>query len=107
MPLLASFNNNSSINENIYENRFRHVDELNKMGADIKINNNTAHINGKLGSLHGATVSASDLRAGMCLVLAGLTATGETIIENMHYLERGYENLVGKLKGIGADIEIV
>jgi UDP-N-acetylglucosamine 1-carboxyvinyltransferase len=106
-PLLASINSGSTINETIYENRFKHNLELIKMGANIKIeNNNIAYIDGKLNSLHGSTVVASDIRAGMCLVLAGLAAEGTTVIENIQYLERGYEKLTEKLRRIGADIVI-
>jgi UDP-N-acetylglucosamine 1-carboxyvinyltransferase len=106
-PLLTSINSKSTINETIYENRFKHNLELVKMGANIKIeNNNIAYVDGKLNSLHGSTVVASDIRAGMCLVLAGLVAEGTTIVENTQHLERGYENPIEKLKNIEADITI-
>lgn len=107
MPLLASINSRSSISETIYESRFKYVGELKKMSADIQVGeDNTAHINGKVNSLRGSDVSASDLRAGMSLVLAGLAAKGKTLIENIHHIERGYENLVEKLQNVGADIDI-
>jgi UDP-N-acetylglucosamine 1-carboxyvinyltransferase len=105
MPLLASIKAKSSINETIYEDRFRNVSELIKMGATIKLDkNNTAWVDGVENSLQGAVVLANDLRAGMSLVLAGLAAKGETIIENIQHIERGYENLVEKLKVAGGNI---
>jgi UDP-N-acetylglucosamine 1-carboxyvinyltransferase len=107
-PLLASINSKSSINETIYEDRFNYAKELVKMGAAIKFEeNNVIRINGSLNSLRGTKVSASDLRAGMSLVLAGLVANGETVIENIQHIERGYEDLVDKLKNVGADINTV
>lgn len=107
MPLLTFINDKSSLNETIYENRFNHVLELNKMGADIYIDHNIAYINGGTRHILGTDVVASDLRAGMCLVLAGLAAAGETTILNVHHIERGYENLIEKLKLLGADIKII
>ena len=92
--------------EEIFENRFLHVSELNRMGANIKIENNNAKIIGT-NVLSGAEVMATDLRASVCLVLAGLVARGETIINRVYHLERGYENLVKKLKKCGAKIKII
>lgn len=95
----------SRITESIYETRFfGYLQELAAMGANIQVFGKTAVITGCDG-LHGATVRAHDLRAGAALVIAGLAAEGETYVEDIHYIERGYENLVGKLTGIGANIQ--
>ncbi len=94
----------SSISEGIWGNRFKYVDELKKMGADIEVVDNTAHITG-VPSLKGATVKACDLRAGAALVIAALGAEGVSTIFGLEYLDRGYEDLVHKLKHLGADIQ--
>ena len=96
----------STIQETIYENRFLNLYELMKMGAKIKINGDTATIFGPA-KLKGTEVNATDLRAGAGLVIAGLIAPGKTVINNADYILRGYENIVEKLKSIGADIELV
>ena len=106
MSLLVLTKGTSNIKEDIFENRFLHVSELNRMGANIKIENNKAKIIGT-NVLSGAEVMATDLRASVCLVLAGLVARGETIINRVYHLERGYENLVKKLKKCGAKIKII
>lgn len=93
----------SSVNETIFENRFLHVDELKKMGADITVNGTTAYVNG-LGSLYGAEVTATDLRAGAALCIAGLFAKGDTIIKDIYHLDRGYENFEDKLLSLGARV---
>ncbi len=93
----------STVNETIFENRFLHVEELKKMGADITIEGNTAYING-FGCLHGAEVTATDLRAGAALCIAGLFAQGETVIDNIYHIDRGYENFEDKLLKLGANI---
>lgn len=93
----------SIVNETIFENRFLHVDELKKMGADITVDGSTAYINGS-GYLHGAEVTATDLRAGAALCIAGLLAQGDTIIGNIYHLDRGYENFEVKLLKLGANI---
>lgn len=103
-PLLALANGESRIRETIFDNRFNHVPELRKMGADIEIDGNTAVINGA-NRLKGAQVTASDLRAGAALVLAGLAAEGETVIDNVYQIDRGYEDIEGKLRGVGAKIK--
>ena len=90
--------------ETIFENRFLHAAELNRMGADIKIDGRTAVVTGGQ-TLTGASVSATDLRAGASLILAGLAAHGSTQICNTNHIERGYDNIVGKLQALGADIE--
>ena len=106
MSLLTLTKGSSEITEDIFENRFLHVLELQRMGATIEIQNNKAKITG-VESLSGAEVMATDLRASVCLVLAGLVAKGETIINRIYHLERGYENLVSKLKKCGAKIKII
>ena len=93
----------STVSEGIYGGRFKYVSELNKMGANIEVVENSALING-VEKLHGADVKATDLRAGACLVIAALAAEGTTTISNVEYIERGYENLVEKLRFLGADI---
>jgi UDP-N-acetylglucosamine 1-carboxyvinyltransferase len=91
------------ITETIFENRFMHVPELNRMGANINVHNSTALVRG-VETLKGAPVMATDLRASVSLVLAGLAAEGVTTISRIYHLDRGYENLVGKLSACGADI---
>ncbi len=93
----------SMVTESIFENRFKYVDELTRMGAHIKVESNVAVING-VESLMGADVSAPDLRAGAALVLAGLAAEGHTVVDETKYILRGYERFDEKLRGIGADI---
>ncbi len=93
----------STVTESIFENRFKYVDELTRMGADIKVESNIAIINGVKGYT-GARVSAPDLRAGAALVIAGLSAEGITIIDDIHYIQRGYEAFEEKLEGLGAQI---
>lgn len=104
MALMTQANGSSKVIETIFENRFMHVGELIRMGADIHISGNTAIIRGKT-ELMGARVLASDLRASASLVLAGLAAEGETLIDRVYHIDRGYENIVKKLRNIGADIE--
>lgn len=103
MSLLCLSKGKSVIREDIFENRFLHVPELKRLGANIKIKNQSAHIVG-IEKLKGAEVMATDLRASVSLVLAGLVAQGTTTINRVYHLERGYENLVGKLKKCGAKI---
>ncbi len=105
MALMALSSDTSVINETIFENRFMHVAELQRLGADIRTDGHTAVINGKgLKSLSGAPVMATDLRASSSLVIAGLAASGRTEISRIYHLERGYENLVEKLTGLGARV---
>ncbi len=92
--------------ENIFENRYMHVPELMRMGADIELDGHTAVING-VPQLMGAQVMATDLRASASLVIAGLAATGETIIDRIYHLDRGYERMEDKLQAVGADIQRV
>ncbi|HWR56143.1 MAG TPA: UDP-N-acetylglucosamine 1-carboxyvinyltransferase [Negativicutes bacterium] len=91
----------SVITENIFENRFKYVDELRRMGADIQIEGRVAIVR-SVGALTGAMVSAPDLRGGAALVLAGLAAEGETVVDNIYHIDRGYDSLEKKLAGIGA-----
>lgn len=103
MLLLSLANGTSVINETIFENRFMHANEFLRMGANIKIEGNTAIVNG-LNSLTGTKVKATDLRAGAALILAGLVADGETEISEIHHIKRGYADIVEKLQSVGADI---
>lgn len=104
--VLALANGSSMVTESIFENRFKYVDELNRMGCNIKVEGNTAYIQG-VERLTGAQMSAPDLRAGAALVIAALTADGFSEIDDIHYIERGYEDFEGKLRGLGATIEKV
>ncbi|MEE0229648.1 MAG: UDP-N-acetylglucosamine 1-carboxyvinyltransferase [Peptococcaceae bacterium] len=89
--------------ETIFENRFMHVDELRKMGANIQAEGRNAFITG-VPTLHGAAVRATDLRAGAALIIAGLAAEGKTTVSDLYHLDRGYEDLIGKFQSLGADI---
>ena len=93
----------SIITEGVWEQRFRYVDELRRMGADISVDGKVAVVEGT-GKLTGAPVKACDLRAGAALIIAGLAAHGITEIEDIYHIERGYSNLVEKLQKLGADI---
>ncbi len=95
---------NGIIRENVFENRFMHVQELQRMGADVKLEGNTAIVNG-VGQLKSAPVMATDLRASASLVLAGLVAEGETMIERIYHIDRGYERIEEKLTQLGARIK--
>ncbi|MGC9505734.1 UDP-N-acetylglucosamine 1-carboxyvinyltransferase [Baaleninema sp.] len=106
MALSTLSNGNSVITETVFENRLRHVAELQRMGADIRVKGNIAVVRG-VPMLSGAPVVATDLRASAALVLAGLAADGKTVIQGLHHLDRGYENLTEKLCRLGADIERV
>ena len=101
--VLCMANGTSIITESIFDNRYRYVTELKKMGASIQVDGKTAVVQG-VPRLTGAPVACCDLRAGAALVIAGLAAHGETIVEKIHYIERGYEDFVGKLRRLGADI---
>jgi len=103
MSLMSLANGLSVISETIFENRFMHVAELKRMGAEIKINGNSAIIKG-IEQLKGARVMATDLRASASLVVAGLAAQGVTEISRIYHLERGYEDMVGKLQALGAKV---
>jgi UDP-N-acetylglucosamine 1-carboxyvinyltransferase len=104
MLLMTQADGTAVIRETIFENRFMHVPELSRMGADITIDGRNAVVRGPT-PLSGARVMATDLRASASLVLAGLLAEGETIIDRVYHLDRGYENLEGKLSAVGATVE--
>ena len=103
---LALASGTSTVTESIFENRFKYADELTRMGAIIRVEGNTAIIDGVEG-FTGARVSAPDLRAGAALVIAGLAAEGITIVDDIVYIQRGYEDFEGKLRSLGAEIEKV
>ncbi len=96
----------AKVTETIFENRFMHVQEMQRLGADISIDGNTALVKG-VDFLDGATVMATDLRASASLILAGLVARGETVVERIYHLDRGYENLEAKLNALGANVKRV
>ena len=106
MAMMTMCKGAGMITETVFENRFMHVPELCRMGADITIQGNSAIVRG-VEKLKGAEVMATDLRASVALVLAGLVAEGETVVNRIYHLDRGYENIVQKLTGVGADIERV
>lgn len=101
--LMCVAEGSGSITEGIYDNRFKYCDELRRMGADIEVQGAKAVFNG-VEKLHGERVRACDLRAGAAVVIAGLCAEGVTVVEDVHYVERGYEDFVGKLTALGAQI---
>lgn len=105
-PLLIKAGGTSEVIDTIYSKRVNHIPELSRMGADAQIEGNMMIINGPT-KLHGAEVVASDLRAGACLVIAGLMADGETTITNVEFILRGYDHIVEKLTALGADIEMI
>ncbi len=96
----------SVVTEGVWDNRYKYISELKKMGAEVQVDGKTAVIEG-VPFLTGAQVAACDLRAGAAVVIAGLCARGETVVEEVSYIERGYQDLVGKLKSLGADISCV
>ena len=96
----------SKVSETIFENRFMHVNELLRLGANIQIDGHTALVQG-VPSLSGAHVMATDLRASASLVIAGLVAQGETLVDRIYHLDRGYDRMEDKLRALGADIERV
>jgi len=104
MVLMTQATGTSTITENIFENRFMHVAELRRMGASVSESGRVAIVTGP-SPLSGAQVMATDLRASACLVLAGLAASGETIVDRVYHLDRGYYRIDEKLRGLGADIE--
>ena len=104
MAMLTVADGTSIITETVFENRFMHVDELKRMGADIKIEGRSAVVRG-VDRLTGAPVAASDLRAGAALVVAGLAAKGITEVSGVGHLDRGYADLEKKLRAVGARIE--
>ena len=107
MALMCVADGASMITENIFEDRFGHADELRRMGANIKVHGASAIVRGNAGGLSGAPVMASDLRASFGLIVAGLAASGETTVNRVYHLDRGYEAAEQKLAACGADIERV
>lgn len=105
VSLMSGALGTSMIVETIFENRFMHVPELGRMGANIKVDGRTAVVEGAE-KLTGATVQATDLRAGAALVIAGLAASGETVIENIHHIERGYEDFAKRLANLNASLRV-
>lgn len=105
MAVMALAKGKSVMEESIFENRFRMVHELKRMGADIEIIRNKAYVHG-VEKLEGTVVEAEELRGGAALVVAGLAAEGRTVIKNRHFIERGYENICKDLKNLGADMNI-
>ena len=105
LALMLTANGASMITETIFENRFMHIPELLRMGANINVHGHASAIVRGVDKLYGAPVMATDLRASFALILAGLVAEGETIVNRVYHLDRGYEHLEEKLKGVGADIE--
>ncbi len=103
MAMLSKAEGTSIINETIFENRFMHVNEMSRMGLNVKLEGSSAILKGK-SNLTGAKVKATDLRAGAALIIAGLIADGETEITEVYHIKRGYSNIVKKLQSIGADI---
>ncbi|AGB41702.1 UDP-N-acetylglucosamine 1-carboxyvinyltransferase [Halobacteroides halobius DSM 5150] len=103
MTFLSIAEGRSVITETIFDNRLQHAKELNKMGANIEVNNSSAIVNG-VAKLSGTRVEASDLRAGAALILAGLSAEGKTKVDNIYHIDRGYENIEDKLTKLGANI---
>ena len=103
---LALSEGTSIVTESIFENRFKYVDELTRMGANIKVEGNTAIIDG-VDKYTGASISAPDLRAGAALVMAALAAEGYSTVDDIYYIERGYEDFHLKLQGLGAQIDLV
>ena len=103
---LALAEGTSIVTESIFENRFKYADELSRMGANIKVEGNSAIIDG-VKKLTGARVSAPDLRAGAALVIAALAAEGFSTIDDIKYILRGYEDFDGKIRGLGGQIEVV
>jgi UDP-N-acetylglucosamine 1-carboxyvinyltransferase len=104
MALMTQADGTSVITERIFENRFMHVQELSRMGANITPKSQVCVVRGRRGGLTGAQVMATDLRASACLILAGLVAAGDTTVHRIYHLDRGYEHLERKLAGLGADI---
>ncbi len=106
MALLCTAEGTSVLEERIFENRFMHAPELTRMGAQIDVQGGTATVTG-VANLKGAPVMATDLRASVSLILAGLAADGDTVVSRVYHLDRGYEHVVSKLRGVGAKIERV
>ncbi len=103
--LLTLARGNSMVSESVWDNRFRYIDQLMRMGAKVKVDGKSAFVEG-VDTLHGAPVKADDLRAGAAMVIAGLAAKGTTEIEEIHHIQRGYDNIIEKFRSLGADIQL-
>jgi UDP-N-acetylglucosamine 1-carboxyvinyltransferase len=103
MAVLATAVGSSVVTERVFENRFMHVPELQRMGADIALSGRSAHVRG-VAALSGAPVMATDLRASAGLIVAGLSAVGETVVNRVYHIDRGYERIEEKLSSLGASI---
>jgi UDP-N-acetylglucosamine 1-carboxyvinyltransferase len=103
MAALCLAEGSSVVTERVFENRFMHVPELQRMGADIALSGRSAHVTG-VRRLMGAPVMATDLRASAGLIVAGLAAEGDTVVSRVYHIDRGYERIEEKLRGLGADI---
>jgi len=103
MAALTLADGSSVVTETVFENRFMHVPELVRMGADIEVAGRAAHVRG-VATLSGAPVMATDLRASAGLILAGLAASGETVVNRVYHIDRGYERIEDKLRKLGAEI---
>jgi UDP-N-acetylglucosamine 1-carboxyvinyltransferase len=106
VAVLSVADGTSVVTENLFEGRFRYVEELQRLGAQVRIEGHHVVIDGKE-RLDGASVRATDVRGGAALVLAGLVADGETVVANATHVDRGYEDLAGTLRSLGADVERV
>ena len=104
VALLTTVSGTSIVTENVWDNRYQYIRELHNMGARISVNGRVAIVDGDC-TLHAAPVKATDLRAGAALIIAGLVASGTTEISSIHYIERGYEEIIEKLCALGADIK--
>jgi UDP-N-acetylglucosamine 1-carboxyvinyltransferase len=104
MTFLSTVEGSSTVLETVFENRFMHIGQLNRMGANIREDGRRAYIPGGM-TLQGSDVTATDLRAGAALVLAGLAAEGETVISDVYHIDRGYDRIIDKFRSIGGDIE--
>jgi UDP-N-acetylglucosamine 1-carboxyvinyltransferase len=104
MVLMTQAGGDSQLRETVFENRFQHVPELVRMGADIRLDGRVARVHGPT-PLSGAAVMATDLRASASLVLAGIAARGETVIDRIYHLDRGYESMEKKLRALGAEVD--
>ncbi len=106
MAFLTKAKGISIVEESIFNNRLNHIDDFNAMGADVRVSDNIAYVTG-VESLHGASVHSFNLRAGAAMIMMGLAAKGDTIVSDLKHVWRGYENLVPKLRSLGADLEFV
>ena len=107
IPFLTQCKGVSRVEETIYENRFQNIEDTVKMGANIRVDNNRVAVIRGITPLEGMEVHATDLRGGASMLICGLIANGVTIIDNINYILRGYDNIIGKLSEVGANIELI